>query len=374
MNDNKIKFGNVTIGTDPSMLEKVEVLEEVPIVSKETNKLQNDNETKIDSLDVEILDNNEPKKQSPQPKNKKNNSILVVIIALGLIALVGGGVFFYLRLGTNSVNNNTNTVTNETKNETLSISLKNVTYMQGEEISTSISDYIVNNENKNISCSLDLSNVDNQKEGIYDYSVVCERKTFAGIITIVSEEMLKYSNDLLLKQKDENITASDLVISSNSSFSLKEGLKEEKRTINTILLEEKLNDSNVTMDVHSAYILYDEIPEIVLDCEKDEEYNTVIDRFVFNADNEDLKTPLRIYKYYFEDEYYYNYVSQIDSNGFLNLNSTSGYALIDNYMKSISIVTENNYEVLDKEYNGEFPSDFGSIKSYYENKSYTCNF
>lgn len=380
MDSKNVKYGNVTIGTDPTFLEKVEVLEEIPKnnsseLENNTEKINPNAETLdgIDNLDFDVakVSNNE------SLTNKKSNSLLIIIISAILMIAVGGGVFFYLRLGTKNANNQNMEIipdkneTNETINPDNDVELKNINILKNEELSTTISDYATFNVSSALSCNIDMSEVDNSKFGKYTYYVVCDNKKYSGEINVIDDELLMYSNDIIYTNVTDKVDVESFAVSSVSSFEYEEKLKKEAG--GSYLIKIKQTTKNKSSNTISGlYYVYNEKPSIILNCEFEYGDYILINRFIFNDNNDDLKTPIRMYKFFIDEDYYFKYVKDIDEDGNLQLGEYYGYAIIDNYKKSISIVNELDYDQLKNEYNGEFPSTYGDIKNYYELNGYTC--
>lgn len=92
--------------------------------------------------------------------NDKKKKMLVILITL-LIVMFGAGLFLFLRFAKNNV-------------------LENKVIKIGSTVDNDINNYIKNNKN----CKLDISEVDNTKEGKYVYYIKCPKKTFKGNIEV----------------------------------------------------------------------------------------------------------------------------------------------------------------------------------------------
>lgn len=372
--DNKPKYGNVSIGTDPTFLEKVETLDVTPKIS-EIKELDDTVNNEVETLDVSDV-----KKEPQKKEKKKSNVLIIIIISILLIIGVAGGLYFYLHLGTSNnvstITNVNNTInTNESKQEITNpdddVTLNNIKVIKDANLSDKLSDYVTFNTSDTLSCKLDLNNVDVKNVGSYEYNVVCDNKKYTGIIYVVDEESLKYSNDIIYEKVGNDITISKLAVSSYADLALDGNLETNIGGPYYANITETVNNNNYI--IHSMYYLYEENPAIIMDCEKQVNDYTLIDRYIFNENNDDLKTPLRIYKYSIDENYYYNYILQIEDTGYLKLGDFYGFAVVDNFKKSISIIEELNYEDLNNNYNGEFPTTYGDIKNYYELNGYSCN-
>ena len=63
------------------------------------------------------------------------------------------------------------------------------------------------------------------------------------------------------------------------------------------------------------------------------------------------------------------------NEGKLTINGEEGYALIDKENKKISLLSLLTNDILDKEYNSSFPTNYNEISNYYRNiLNYNCSF
>ncbi|MBE6161704.1 MAG: hypothetical protein E7158_05765 [Firmicutes bacterium] len=90
----------------------------------------------------------------------KKNSLLIFLIIITILAF-GTGLFLFLRFAKENV-------------------LENKVINIGDTVDNDINNYIKNNKN----CTLDVSNVDSSKKGIYKYYIKCKRRTLEGKIEV----------------------------------------------------------------------------------------------------------------------------------------------------------------------------------------------
>ncbi len=113
-----------------------------------------------------------------EKKPKKKNSLLFIIIIIGALLLVGGGTYYVLNY-TNLLNGNKTTL------EALNFNL-NV----GEELPTEISKYAKITGTDASNCTRDVSKVDINKAGTYEFSITCGGVVRKGKITVIDERPL----------------------------------------------------------------------------------------------------------------------------------------------------------------------------------------
>ena len=104
-------------------------------------------------------------------EKKPMNKVLFIILIVVLLAAIAYGVYYYLSMGQKSK---------------ISVTTRDVEYNINELLSSNVSDYatITGTDPKN--CTLDLTNVDNKTEGVYQYAIKCDDQRFTGNVSIIN--------------------------------------------------------------------------------------------------------------------------------------------------------------------------------------------
>lgn len=103
-----------------------------------------------------------------KPKKGMSKTTLIIILIL-VIAIIGGGVYYVLTM---------------TKKPKGNITVNDLKWDLGKELSTNISDYATITGFDSTVCSLDVSKVDINKMGAYDFSVTCGTTSKSGKIIL----------------------------------------------------------------------------------------------------------------------------------------------------------------------------------------------
>ena len=343
MNDNKHKYGNTSIGTDPSLIEKIDLLDVEPTAKEESTK-----------------------------KNSKLKMIIIIIVFVLLIGGIGFGTYFYLHVPTTSSKskNKVGNTSAEAVTEDDNIKTKDVTYITGYTLPTNVSSYIEFKNNSNSNCSLDTSNVNTEKAGEYKFYVTCSNVKYTGKVTVYEKESLSYTTSLVYKTVGEEVAVSSLISGTNMKFDYNEAFPTESG-LKTVPIN-LINENETASTVYGLVYLTDVSASTNLICTKQNQGYKVIDRFNFDENNKNLNQSVRMHSITYEDEEdYYEAVSSI-KDGTITLKDFTGNAYVNNSRKVIVIVNELTNDTLLSENDNSFPDDYDSIKKLYESKEYTC--
>ena len=339
---------------------------EQPVVQPET--LDVVPPTPTQETKEEVGKNPPPKKKEKKPMGKG----IFILLIIALIAGVAYGLYVFLSHG-NSVDNR--------------VKLKEVVFTLGEELSTNLEDYAIFDESINPNnCVLDVKSVDTQKEGIYDYKIICGDKEYPGKLEIKDLQELSAELKEVYKVKGGELRAEEFFTSCN-----KEGCKYEfvNEAAVLALLEDLGGPHDVELKVtfggkellvtgkltviESEFLAY---LECTSPSNKHEEYNAqkvVVDRFVIGAGNKFLNIATRNYLYVFADDAEYHTVKN-DLAGKNEFDQIVGKITFDDAEKQVLVTVNLLKAALDEQFPPKFPEEYHPIKQLYEGEQvgYTC--
>lgn len=346
------------IGTDPTLVDVIETLDApVPQKKIEDNNLNNSN--------------NNPKK-----KDSIIKKILFIILIIALMGGVAYGVYYYLNMAKNKNQNNT----------TPAFVLNNITIGVGDTLPESMDDY-GNFENLDISnCSLNTSDVDTSKVGTYDYFVVCGNLKYSAKVIvkektdedIVTEKVvLNLKNEFTYLVLENSINVERLISSPNNytfSFEDKENALNSLKSVGFKTINIKAIDDNNNENIVTSFVyVIDSTPKMTFSCTSPD--GSIIDKFVFDKNKNSMNVSVRIKVNTYDNENDYDNMIKKINEGKLTINDEEGYALIDKENKQISLLSLLTNDILDKEYNSSFPTNYNEISNYYRNiLKYNCSF
>ena len=351
------------IGTDPTLVEVIETLD-APVPQK-----------KIENNDLKSENNNNSSK-NPNKKDSFIKKILFIILIIGLMGGVAYGVYYYLNMAKKKNQNNT----------TPAFILNNITIKVGDSLPDSMDEY-GNFDNLDISkCSLNTSDVDTSKVGVYDYYVTCANSKYSAKVVvkekkdedIVTEKVvLNLKNEFTYLVLGNSINIERLISSPNNynfTFEDKDNALNSLnsagfKNINIKATDEDNHDNTITSFVY----VIENNPKMILNCTSPD--GNTIDKFVFDNNKNSMNVSVRIkVNTYDNDAEYDNMIKKINE-GKLTINGEEGYALIDKENKQISLLSFLTNDILDKEYNSSFPTSYNEISNYYRNiLKYNCSF
>lgn len=354
---------NQGIGTDPTTIEVIE------------------------TLDVPSPNNSNNKQKVKPPKKEKSgifSKILFTILIIGLMGAVAYGIYYYLKIAGNKVNNNTNS--------TPSFALKDVEVGLGESLSDSLSTYGDFSKMDVSKCQLNLDEVDTSQEGTYDYSVICDGAKYSATIT-VKKDASNPNNTTINVEPNPNVnlsltssfkyvvmgttlSASEL-ITSNEEYTYEFEDKEDatSQLSNTGLhgISIKAINAEGKYDTIMAFVyVLETAPKMYFTCENPQK--TLTDKIVFDNNKNDMNVSVRMNKYTYESDTEYNNMLSHIENGLLTINDDLGYAITDDINKTITLVKKLGRDILNQEYGKEFPTTYNEISNYYRNEiRFTCS-
>lgn len=342
------------IGTDPTLVDVIETLDApVPQKKEEENK------------------NNNPKK-----KDSFIKKLLFVILIIALMGTVAYGVYYYLSMAKNKNQNNI----------TPAFTINNITIGVGDTLPESMDDY-GNFENLDISnCKLNTSNVDTSKVGTYDYFVVCGNlKNSAKVIVKDENGGEVNTNQVVLNLKNEftylvlqnDINVERLISSPEKytySFENKESALSSLKSVGFKTINIKAIDDNNNENIVTSFVyVIENTPKMTFSCTSPD--GSIIDKFVFDKNKNNMNASVRIKINTYDNETDYNNMINKIKDGKITINDEEGYALIDKENKQISLLSFLTSDILDKEYNSTFPTNYNEISNYYRNiLKYNCSF
>lgn len=332
---------NNNIGTDPSLISNIEVLD-VDDKKASSNK----------------------KEKKPKKESKLSNVIKKVLFTVLIIALMGGvayGLYFYLKLGRNKNTENINVVLSD-KNVSIGDTLPSDLSYYGTITGTDVSN-----------CSLDVASVNVNVPGEYKYYVTCKKYRFEGKIFVNNN--LNISTKILYKSVGDTVAPEDFI--SNPSAEYTYTFVDAEGILNLLDNESvptkvaiKVTGGDTSGIINAGIVVLQEKPFMYLTCssvEVNSETNTnyITDKFAINSDRNLMGEKYRISTYLFEDEdslknrlnEYSDFVSSVDYEGL-----------------TLSVIEVLEDSTLDEEYGSTFPTTYYDTQSYYKNtKQFKCS-
>lgn len=319
----------------------------------------------------------EPEKQ---PKKKNTNKILFIILVLIVLAGVGFGTYYILNY-TDILN----------KKSEVKIETKDLEINVGDTLSDKIGDYatITGTDVKN--CSLDKTEVVNDKEGEYTYKITCGNKIESGKIVVIDNKELEVSTKTVYKAIGATLDVNEFINERNSEYTYEfvdaetvQGYLNAEGTYN-VKLKIKTDKKETETDAKLVVVPY----EIrgYLTCESsgqnlDGTSAQVINSLSFaiskDTANQNIygKVAFETYKFKYSDETEYaNLLAEYKSNKKITINNISGQTEFDDTTLTISITNDKDNQSLMNEYGQNVLEKYSTIKTYFEGtKGYTCSY
>ena len=313
-------FRENSIGTDPTNVPIIETLDTVP-------KNYNNNNKENKGILKKII-----------------FTVIVIILMLG----VAGGLYFYLNLG-------------QKNKKTSNFTLKDITILQGQELSKNVKDY-GNFDNVDSSlCSIDLSTVNNKVAGSYSYSIKCYKTVKNAVITVKNITILEASTKLITKKVGSAISEKTFIKSTNDyEYHFVNGVSTitNKVGFNVIPIEIK-DESGNTQTVFGLYNVIKDDYLMNNECQKNQE----IYKYYIDYDNNVIGNIFII------EEIIYNNKDQMNidisniKDGQLTINNKTGYVIVDYDNLVIRLLNITNEEL---------PTNYTDLNNYFIQKGYTC--
>jgi len=322
--------------------------------------------------------NLEPEKQ---PKNKKSNKILFIILVLIVLAGVGFGTYYVL--------NYTDLLNKETK---ISIKTKDIEINIGDELSDEIKDYATISGTDTKNCSLDKTNVKVSEIGEYTYKITCGKTVESGKITVVDNSELIVKSKTVYKSIGESLEASEFINELNSEYAYE---FVDAETVKTNLTAEGVytikinatgkNDKTIEIDAKLVVLQYP--IKGYLTCSSNGQNitdssatMTISNKFAIAKDinNQNIygKVAFEVYSFKYTDETEYtNLLATYKTDGKITINNISGETEFNDQELTITISKEKENTELYTEHGETTFEKFSTIKSYFEStKGYTCTY
>lgn len=320
------------------------------------NNEYKENSIGIDPTQLEVIEHLDatPKEEKKPKESKglaKKSGFIILIVAL--ILLVGGGLFFYLRLGTNNKKAST-------------FVLSDMEFPLGLELPSDVGSYGTFDGIDLSKCTLDVSNVDVNTAGDYNYSVTCVKNTKAALVTIVETSRLRKTTKLLVRRMNSlKPTASDFI---EDSTDLQVEYDSSTNFMNSLGLKvvpiKITNKDKISEVVNGLIYIVDFGYSYDLTCSLD---NKKISSFFNNSDvliNKDLES--NIITYNNADLLALDLAKAKSEDGKITIQDISGYPVVDYTKLTIELVNEVSH-------NEEVAIVYEVMRDFYQDNGYTCN-
>lgn len=335
------------IGTDPTTIEVIESLD----------------------LTDEKKDDNKGSMPGEKKPKKPKDTLKLIVFTIVILALMGGvsyGIYFYLSLG------------NKKPVEDKFVILPK-TFYTGEALPESISEYGNFSKLDISSCHLDVSNVDINTPGEYEYSITCDGAKYSSKILIMDKIRHKVTTNLVYKFLSDSYNINDFITTKTNyvfSFVNEDLLKTNlKKSGGPYTVELLITDENA-YESYASSIMYviNEKPSIYFTCEKTQDDIKIVDRLLFDDDKNLIDITSRAYTFTYEDEkQYYELIETIIDNT-LTINDITGSVLRNDDKLQITLLNHIDRDTLKEEMNKKVLGNYNDISKYYEeNTDYKCS-
>lgn len=307
----------------------------------------------------------EPAVPAPPKKKGMNKTLFVIIIILALCA-VGGGVYVFL---------------NKANNSKPAVQTKLLKIERGSSLSTDIDDYATFRNVDSSTCNFDTTEITDTKTlgAEYKFRIICGSATYIGKATIVDtiapEVTLKEVNvgvngeviaeDFIAECKD----ASECTYEFKDENKVKEYLKETSSYhVPIIVKDEAGNEKEVTGTLNVS----EEVTTVSLVCTK--KMDTYLETTKLGlVDSKFSKSTLRTYTFTFDNKEDYEKVRDENKDkSEVTYQNVTGTPNFDDEKMVLVISKKVAYNDLVSEVGKEVPSAFGELKTFFEDKDYTC--
>lgn len=307
----------------------------------------------------------------PNDSNKKEKKGLskttILIIAIVLISLIGAGIYFILNLAGN-------------KKTSGSITPKEELVMElGKELSDNVNDYAKIQGFDISSCKIDVSEVDTNQIGSYQYQITCGSTTRSGEVIIKDTSAPNIVVKELKVLPGVKITLDDFVVSCSDVSNCSYELEDSSINLDTLVASEGEHKLNLVVSddydnqkiVELTLIVNLNAPVKNMYCTKattpDEELHANVDvTYSYGINNlDELVTSEKKSEYIFDVEEDY-------------LNAKSKYETNENQKVSFDdqeyiITITETLEDLPTEFNvSSVPTDYMDFKQFQSEQGFTC--
>ena len=312
-----------------------------------------------------------------QPKKKGNKTLFIVVVILLLLAVA---------LGTYYILNYTDLLS---KKESITINTNNLTISLGDSISNNINDYASINGTNSSNCTLDTSNVDITKAGIYKYTITCSNKTKEGSIVVVDDKPINVETKTVYVASNDTVEAKDFIKTTDDNLTYEFVNKDEVNAIlngdlGTYLVKIKaVSSSGKETEVEAKLVKLQYKIKGYLVCKAPNQNvtNPTVDtiyRFAIVDDGNNgfgnIVLENNTFRYSNEDEYS-KIVSEYNTNGSVTINNVTGNTEFDDSNLTVIISNESDGNSLKEKYGANNFATYSTIRNYYiTNLGYECSY
>lgn len=314
-----------------------------------------------------------------QPKQKKSNKTLFVIIVIILLFGVGFGTYYVL--------NYTDLLSKAPKVE---ITTNDLEINLGENLPESISDYanVVGTDIK--SCILNTLDVDVNTAGSYTYQVTCGEVNKKGTINVIDNRELEVDTETVYKVKGDTIEVQEFITNIDNSYTYEFVNTEEVNNYlngesGTYNVKIKVSNGTKTSEVEGKLVILEHKIIGYLTCSSKEQIlsgsstkKIVREKFAIVGDGNNGfgKVASEIHEFKFNDETEYtNYVASYKTNNTLTIDNVTGKVDFDNDTLTITITNDVTESELISKYGESNITNYRSIRNYFLNTlGYECTY
>lgn len=299
------------------------------------------------------------------PEKKGMNKVLFIILIVALILGVAYGIYYFL-----SMNNAEESVTLSSKE-----------YDLYSEVSENINDYATFENVDSANCALDVTGVDSNVVGTYEYTITCGENVYTSSVEVSDNRDFIVETDNVVFFKGAEVIADDFILSStkdNVYYSFVDDTELLTNLTSTggpysvsILAVDNLGNELI---VEANYYVVLAYLDAISDEYQSENYDasyTITDRFYIGTGNVSMGISYRYYTYQFDYDTYVSVKSEFD--GGYEFDNLAGILVFDDENYTLTIEVTLTDETLDIEYGSDFPEDYSSISTYYKNNGYTIS-
>lgn len=298
-------------------------------------------------------------------KRKMNKTIFVLIIILALTA-VGVAVYIFLHLASNKTY----------------VRTKNVDLEIGSTVSTNILDYATFSNVDSNTCSLDTTAISdtNTLNAEYTYKIVCGTNSYTGKVKIVDTVKPEVKLKDVTIAVNGSITPESFILECKDStkcsyvFKEEEKVKEYLKTpesyrVGIIVTDEAGNETEVT----GTLTVSDTVSSVYLICTKqDSNYTEMLRLGLINSEFSKVATRVYTFKFATKDEYT-TFKNENSDKVEVTYQNITGSPEFNDENLTLSISKILTYDELNSEAGSTVPISTGDLKSFYQEKGYTCS-
>lgn len=304
-------------------------------------------------------------KEKKRKINFKHVSFIFLIFVV--IALIGGGLYFYL--------------SSTQKVAKSAVLTKTIEVNIGEKLSLKLNDYAEFKNIKATNCILNTKKVDINKIGKYTYIISCGVNDYKGTIKVVDKKAPKVETRILFKRINEELDINEFIVScednSECVYSLEnfDVLKEnmQKEGIYTAIIEVSDKENN-KITIKEILIVSNNNFNQILNCKyKDLELKNYKGIYqtnkVIGFSDDYAEIIVNKTRFVFENDEEYNEIKkQVNKENILTIENSSGTPLFEDDKLVITLISVN--EVTETEFFGS--SYYDDVEEYYDIFEYTC--